>query len=809
MPEKKKNVLTMPLIPVRGTVIFPKLLSNLDIVRTSSVEAVREALNGDRRIFMVTQKDVSNMHPGEQDLFQMGTVVELRQFIQRTDDEYHILVSGLYRAKIENLVQQSPFYTANVVRVSEKRTFQGTNLELEAAVRAVKNAFQRYAMIIQKVPKELLLSVESETDALNLFYLLNNHILLKFEKKQNMLEENDILKRLHMLLEALDEESSIMAIERELFEKVEKKMDRNQRDYFLREQAKIINEELGYGEERPTDEYQAYVDKINAISHIDADSKEKLLGDAKRLLKMPESSHESYVIANYLDTVLSLPWDQFAEEKVDIKKAAEQLDNDHYGLTTVKDRILENIAVRTFKPDVQGQIICLVGPPGVGKTSIGRSIATALHRNFVRISLGGVSDESDIRGHRKTYIGAMPGRVISAIIQSKSHNPVVLLDEIDKLGSSFKGDPSSAMLEVLDPEQNCTFVDHYIEVPFDLSDCLFITTANTLSTISPPLLDRMEVIELSSYTLEEKFHICKEHLIPKEIQKHGLNKKLLSFTDDAIYTMIDGYTREAGVRTLERTVASICRKTAKFLAEEKKKSVRVTLKNLEQLLGPRKYLNENFLKTDQIGLVNGLAWTSVGGELMQIETSIMDGKGEVQLTGNLGSVMKESANTAISYVRSIANQFNIPTDFYQKKDIHIHVPEGAVPKDGPSAGIALATVLVSSLSQIPIRHDVAMTGEITLRGRVLAIGGLKEKAIAAFKSGIKTVLIPSENLRDLRDVDSAVKKSIEFKTCETILDVLNEALVSQSGNERKRQPAPNEKKSLSNDTQTDQGVLGI
>lgn len=797
-----KQTTTLPVIAARGLVVFPNSLIHLDISRERSVEAIRRAMEEDRRLFIVTQRDVMVEEPAQSDLYSIGVVVEIKQFLKHTEDEYKILVSGEYKARLLRLTSTHPFLEAEVRCLPTKAQPAFDSIEIEASIRLLKIAFEKYAMILPKISQELVVSVERENDPTSLFMLIVNNTMLKFEDKQVMLEENNLLERIRLLIHSLNEETQILMMEKEIFEKVQVRIDQNQREYFLREQAKIINEELGYDEEyQPEEETQNYIDRIEAIQNISSESREKLLSEARRLYKMPPSSHEAYVIENYLDTVLELPWDESTVDRIDIKAAQKQLDKDHYGLEKVKERVLENLAVRKFAPEMKGQIICFVGPPGVGKTSVAKSIATALGRKYVRIALGGISDESDIRGHRKTYIGAMPGRIITAIKQAKSRNPLILLDEIDKMGSSFKGDPSSAMLEVLDGEQNSTFVDHYVEIPFDLSDCLFVTTANTLSTIPDPLLDRMEVIELSSYTLEEKFNICKKYLIPKQRKKHGLNAKQIKITDEAVYALIDSYTRESGVRKLERIVATLCRKTAKLLAENGTESVRFTAKNLENHLGPKKYLGEKIADSDQVGLVNGLAWTSVGGELLQIEASVMDGKGQLQLTGNLGNVMKESANTALSYVRSVAHQYGIDPGFYQKKDIHIHVPEGAVPKDGPSAGVALATVLVSALSGIPIRRDVAMTGEITLRGRDLPIGGLKEKAIAAFKSGVKTVLIPDENKSDLEEIDSAVRDSLTFIPCKTAEEVLSAAL-AQPKAILKKSPRPERKHSAEADKET-------
>lgn len=776
--DQKQNdrELIMPAIAARGTVAFPKTTVHLEVGRLKSVLAIEEAIGTNQKIFIVTQKNPDQENPLEEDLYTIGTVVEIRQFHRYGEEEYHLSGVGLYRAKLKRIVADGEYLTASVVRMTERRSLKAPVEEVEALMRALRSYFAKYAFAVKRVNKELMTAIEKEDNPVSVFHLMVTYVPFRFDKKQSILEESDYWVRLKMLLQAMAEEANIAAMERGLLEKVEASIDQNQRDYFLREQAKVIQEELGSGESvfGNPDEYK---EKIQNIKHLTVEGKGKLEGEVNKLFRMPDNSHEAYVISNYLDVVLSLPWDDERKEVFSIEKAQEQLEHDHYGLNKVKERILENLAVRIFNPDIKGQIICLAGPPGVGKTSISKSIAEALGRDFVRISLGGINDESDIRGHRKTYVGAMPGRIITGLAQTKTRNPVILLDEIDKMASSYKGDPSSAMLEVLDSEQNHAFVDHYIEVPYDLSDCFFITTANNIGNIPAPLLDRMEVIELTSYTLEEKFQIAKQHLIPRQAERHGLTKKQAQISDDAIYTLIDSYTKEAGVRNLERKISSLYRKAAKKLAEGKAKTVRFTAKNIESYLGPLKYFGEQIPKENPIGLVNGLAWTSVGGELLPIEASILDGKGTVQLTGNLGNVMKESANAAISYVRSVAKEYGIDPDFYQKNDIHIHAPEGAIPKDGPSAGVALAVVLISALADVPIRKDVAMTGEITLRGRILPIGGLKEKAIAAYKSGVKTVLIPKENERDLIDVDDKVRETLTFIPCSHANEAIKEALL--------------------------------
>ncbi len=779
----------LPVLPARGVVAFPKAVFQVEVARVSSILAIQNAMARGNKIFVVAQKDADCQSPDEGDLYMAGTVVQIKQFYRSGDQAYRLAGLGKYRARIKQLRHADGYLTASLERMPEHTVLRCSEVEAEALLRAVRKALLDYATLFHQDTRDFAIMLAHETDPFRLFSMAASLSPLRCEHKQMLLQEMDLHYRLKTLLELLVKETRFAQMEKELVEQAERQIDQNQRNYFLREQAQIIQNELGEDDAAFGDE-KHYTEKVEAIEHISKEAKEKLLTDIHRLFRMPDSSHEAYVFINYLDTVLSLPWDQMSEESIDLKRAKKQLDLDHYGLKDVKERILENLAIRIFKPDLKGQIICLVGPPGVGKTSVGRSVAAAMGRKFVRVSLGGVSDESDIRGHRKTYIGAMPGRIITGLMEAKTRNPLVLLDEIDKMGSSFKGDPSSAMLEVLDPEQNCTFTDHYIEVPFDLSDCLFLTTANSVSSIPAPLLDRMEVIELSSYTLEEKFHICKQYLLPKQLKRHGLKASQVRMTSSAIYALADGYTREAGVRSLERNVASLIRKAAKRLAEGEVKSVQFTAKNLESYLGPRRYLSERIEKADQIGLVNGLAWTTVGGELMQIEASILDGKGKVQLTGNLGSIMKESAAAAITYIRSIASSYEIPEDFYQNKDIHIHVPDGAVPKDGPSAGLALVTVLVSALSGRAVRRDVAMTGEITLRGRILPIGGLKEKAIAAYKSGVKTVLIPQENLRDLEEIDAAVKDHIQFIPCKTAGEALKIALVEKS-QKQKRPARPN------------------
>ncbi|MBR6736180.1 MAG: endopeptidase La, partial [Oscillospiraceae bacterium] len=623
---------------------------------------------------------------------------------------------------------------------------------------------------------DIVLGVISEEDPAMLSEYIAGNVQFTVDEKQSVLEESNLLRRLEILAEIFENENEILRLEAGIYEKVKQRVDRSQKEYYLREQMKVLSEELGE-DDYADGEIDRYYDKIEALK-LSEEVSEKLNREVYRLSKMPSSSQEAAVIRGYLDTCLDLPWNTVKPVKSDIAFAQKVLDNDHYGMKKVKERMIEAIAVHALAPNIKGQILCLVGPPGVGKTSVAKSIARATGRDYVRIALGGVKDESDIRGHRKTYIGSMPGRIMDAMRQAKSKNPLMLLDEVDKLGGDYKGDPSSALLEVLDSEQNHTFRDHFIELPFDLSDVLFIATANSAEAIPGPLYDRMEVIELPSYTRVEKCHIAREHLIPKQRERHGLTGRQVKMTDDAIYSIIDNYTREAGVRTLERICASIFRKCAKKIVAGEIKSITVSAKNIEELLGPKKFHPDDMLKTDEVGVVNGLAWTSVGGEMLQVEVAILEGTGKIEITGNLGNVMKESAQAAVSYLRAHADEYGISTTFYKDKDIHIHVPEGAVPKDGPSAGITLCTALLSALSGNEVRHDVAMTGEVTLRGRVLPIGGLREKTMAAFRNGIKTVVIPAANEPDLAEVDETVKKAIRFVTAKTVDEVFKVAFNS-------------------------------
>lgn len=772
---EKNNEAMFPAVAMRGFVCFPRLVMHFDVARDISVNAVKSALKNDRLIFLTAQKDVYIEEPEKDDLYEIGVVAEIRQTLKTSDNIIRVLVEGLYRAKIKNISEENDMLKCTVKKLPDYSSVKPDPVELAAIVRSVKDVFRQYSELIPKMPKELVNSIISQNNPFKLFENIAYNINLEYEEKQMLLEESSILSRFGMLYANLVHEIEILEIEKDIHEEVRNNIDKNQRDYYLREQMRVISAQLG--DEDSHEEAYDYMDRIYGLDLSD-DITEKLIKEAERLLKMPSSTQESFVIRNYLDTVLDLPWNKKSKTKVDIKKSAKILDKEHYGLKKVKDRILESIAVHALMPEVTGQILCLVGPPGVGKTSIGRSIAKALGREYVRVSLGGVRDESDIRGHRKTYVGAMPGRIINAMKQAGTSNPLILFDEIDKMGNDFRGDPASAMLEVLDGEQNKEFRDHYIELPFDLSKVVFITTANTTDTIPKPLLDRMEVIELTSYTREEKFHIAKNHLIPKQLKKHGLKASQMKINDAVIYDIIDYYTKEAGVRNLERMVASLCRKAAKEIISDEIKKVTFTKKNIESYIGAKKYPDEDKSEINEVGIVNGLAWTSVGGVLMPLEVLILDGKGNIETTGSLGDVMKESAKLAVSYTRSVAKKYNIPEDFYKTKDIHIHAPEGAVPKDGPSAGVTMTTALVSALSGIPVKCDVAMTGEITLHGKVLPIGGLREKTMAAYKSEISTVIIPASNKSDLDDVDETVKSATEFVFASTIEDVLDNALCS-------------------------------
>ncbi len=776
-----KNNEILPAISLRGLVVFPSMVLHFDVGRERSVNALKAATEGDGHIFLVAQKDAANADPEIDELYEIGVVAEVRQLLTTPDGSTRVLVEGLYRAKRVKTANRTEYLRFEVKALPARNTALSDTTKT-ACRRALKNAFVDYAQITPKMPRELYDSIVGEEDCEKLFEKVVFNVVLKVEDKQRLLETNGTLNRIKTLIGMLTSELEIIETEMDIQEQVKEQVDKNQREYYLREQLRVISRQLGDGDS-PQEEVERYIEQIAALG-LSEDVTDKLVKEAEKLMKMSYSSQEAGVIRGYLDTVLELPWNERTKDKLDIAKVQKQLDKDHFGLAKVKERITETIAVRALAPDIKGQIICLYGPPGVGKTSIGKSIAKALGRNYARISLGGVRDEAEIRGHRKTYVGSMPGRVIAALKQAKSMNPVILLDEIDKMSNDYKGDPSSAMLEVLDSEQNNAFVDHYLEIPVDLSDVLFITTANSLDTISPPLLDRMEVIELNSYTREEKFNIAKKHLLPKQLKKHGEKSATVKVSDKALYGIIDFYTKEAGVRKLERKIADICRKAAKRLVSGEKK-INVTDANLSDFLGVKKYLPEHLAAQDEIGLVNGLAWTSVGGTMLPLEVLVLDGTGKTEFTGSLGDVMKESAKIAVSLTRALADKYGIDKEFYKNKDIHVHAPEGAVPKDGPSAGVTLTTALVSALGGIPVRRDVAMTGEITLRGKVLAIGGLKEKAMAAYRAGVKTVCIPKENEPDIAELDEVVRQNVKFVVAEDIGTVLDAALVTPNCSPKK------------------------
>lgn len=773
--EENLGIKTIPMIAMRGIVLFPKMVLHFDVGRKQSVAALDEVMKGNRLLFLSSQKKIEETDIKESNIYKVGIVAEVRQVYKTDSGTMRVLVEGKYRAKLLGIREFEPYLIADIEEYPMKELRPQKSILCAALIRTVKDLFNQYSFLVPKMPKEIIGKGLSIDDPLVLGEYLAGNLNLSVEDKQQILEESNSVKRLEILAHVLENENSILSVEHDIYEKVKDQVDQNQKEYYLREQLKAITDELGEGE-NIQEEADVYRKKILSLS-LEEEVQNKFLTECTRLSKMPPNSQEASVIIEYLDTCLSLPWNTCTVDKIDLDKARKQLDKNHYGLEKVKNRIIELLAVKKIAPDVKGQILCLSGPPGVGKTSIAKDIATAMGRKYARISLGGMRDESDIRGHRKTYIGAMPGRIINAIKTSGSKNPLILLDEIDKMGNDYKGDPASAMLEVLDPEQNVSFTDHYIDVPFDLSDVLFITTANDITAVPEPLQDRLEIIDVASYTREEKFQIAKKHLVKKEMKKHGLTSKVFKIDDSAIYSMIDFYTREAGVRNLERTIATLCRKSAKVIVAKESEKVTISDLNIVDYLGSKKFKPDVVAEKDEVGLVNGLAWTSVGGELLQIEVAILDGNGKIELTGQLGDVMKESARTAISLVRSRTEKYGIEHDFYKTKDVHIHCPEGAIPKDGPSAGVTMTTAIVSALSGIPVKKDVAMTGEITLRGRVLPIGGLREKTMAAYRAGMKTVIIPYDNISDLDEVDPVVKEAIEFIPASDIDTVLKNALV--------------------------------
>lgn len=762
----------MPIVALRGLTVFPGMSLHFDVGRKKSIAALKNAMNNDQRIFLVAQKDAGVNEPELDDLYEVGVVCEIKQMIKIPNSpNLRVAVEGLCRGDLITIIQPKPFLVGVINEIDEKIAPQTP--ENNAYARLLKDEFEDYALKIAKVSNEVISKIISINEIGELADFICANTFFDYPDKQKILNEFDPQKRAEVLFTLLKNENLTLNIEAEIQEKVNKEVDKNQREYYLREEMKVIADQLGDGE-NPIEEADEYGEKIDALKCSD-EIKAILYKECDKLMKMPLGSHEATVVRNYLDKCLEIPFGIYTKNSINLEKSRKILDKDHYGLDKVKTRIIESLAVYKRNPGYAGQIICLYGPPGVGKTSIVKSLAKSMNRNYVRVALGGIHDEAEIRGHRKTYIGAMTGRIIDALIKSGSMNPIILLDEIDKIGNDYKGDPSSALLEALDPEQNASFTDHYIDFPIDLSKVLFITTANDVSTVSAPLYDRMEVIELNSYTADEKFNIAKKHLIKKELLKHNISPKEFKISDAALYKIIDCYTKEAGVRGLEKQISNLCRKAATAL-EEGETVFRVTPKNLNKYLGIEKYEKDLSLEKDTVGVVNGLAWTQVGGTMLPIEVSALKGTGKLELTGNLGDVIKESAKTAVSYIRYKSDEYGIDSDFYKTKDIHIHAPEAAISKDGPSAGLAITTAILSELTGIPIKANVAMTGEISLKGRALPIGGLKEKSMAAYKAGCDTVIIPKSNYKDLQEISSEVKQAVKFITVEYFDEILPIAL---------------------------------
>ncbi|WP_427338199.1 endopeptidase La [Caloranaerobacter sp. DY30410] len=771
----------IPLIPLRGLSVFPYMVMHFDVGRDKSINALEQAMVNNSLIFLTSQKEANVDMPSAEDFYHVGTVCKIKQMLKLPGDAIRVLVEGINRGKIIEILKEDPYFEVEIEEFIYD-TEKEKDIETEAMMRLVLEAFEEYVKVGNKVSPDVVITVSEISEPGRLADVIASYIQLKPEDKQKILEAFDPYERLETLYIILKEEIEVLEIEEKIYQRVRKQINKLQKEYYLKEQLKAIQKELGEddGIEAEVEEYKKKINKIKMPKEV----KEKALKEADRLLKLSPASAETGVIRNYLEWIIELPWDKKTKDRIDIKKSREILDEDHYGLKDVKERILEYLAIRQLAKNMKGPILCLVGPPGVGKTSIAKSIARSLNRKFVRMSLGGVRDEAEIRGHRRTYVGAIPGRIISSMRKVGSKNPVFLFDEIDKLSSDFRGDPASALLEVLDPEQNNAFIDHYLEVPFDLSKVMFITTANTTSTIPRPLLDRMEVIRISGYTEEEKVQIAMKYLLPKQMKEHGLKKENIVISENTIRDIINKYTREAGVRNLERNIANICRKVAKKIVEDNVKTVRINSNNLHKYLGIPKFRYEKAAEEHQVGIATGLAWTAFGGETLSIEVNCMNGTGKLQLTGQLGDVMKESAMAGISYIRSKASELGIEEDFYKEKDIHIHVPEGAIPKDGPSAGITMATAVISALSNIPVRSDVAMTGEITLRGRVLPVGGIKEKVLAAHRAGIKKVILPWDNKKDMEEIPDKVKRKLEFVLVKNMDEVLENALVKEDdGNE--------------------------
>ena len=766
------TTMNIPVLALRGLTAFPNLTLSLEAEREISIFALDSAMQSERKVFLVTQREIGTADPEEEDLYEVGTVCRILQIVKISDTSVRLIVEGIQRARLNRLWQTKPFLQANVELLEEGHA-PAHSTRVEALLRQTYSLFGGYQELVSGIPADLMAAVLDERDPGHLADLIAQNITLRHQDRQRILEQLHPVRRLMEVNEILAHETDVLSLEVEMQQKVRERVGRVQRDMVLREQMKVLQHELG---EDGDEEIEEYTHRVHAL-RVDDEIRKKLLREVDRLAKQPYGSAEASVIRNYLDVCLEVPWGKRTRDRADVAQARKILDRDHFGLQEVKERILEFIAVRQICPESKGKILCLVGPPGVGKTSIALSVAKAMNRRLYRLSLGGVRDEADIRGHRKTYIGAMPGRIIDGIVHSGSMNPLLVLDEIDKLASDMRGDPASALLEVLDSEQNSAFRDHFLEIPVDLSQVMFITTANTTDTIPRPLLDRMEVIRLTSYTDEEKLQIAKNHLLPKQLKEHGLRKTQLRISDEALRAVIAGYTRESGVRQLERLLGKLCRKTAMALVTTDVKSLTVTPGGLHDLLGPARYEDAVHSTNDQVGVVNGLAWTEVGGEILEVEANVMPGSGKLELTGNLGTVMQESAKAALSCLRSRCDSLGIEPDFYKTKDIHIHFPEGAVPKDGPSAGIAITTAVLSALTGRRVRGTVAMTGEVTLRGRVLAIGGLKEKTMAALRNGVRTVIIPKANVKDLEEIDQTVRAALHFVPVETVDAVFEAALL--------------------------------
>ncbi|NLT20252.1 MAG: endopeptidase La [Syntrophomonadaceae bacterium] len=767
----------IPMLPLRGVLVFPYTVIHLDVGRKRSINAIEEAMLDTKEIFLATQKDAQTDDPDISDIYTVGTVAEIRQILKMPGGTMRVLVEGLYRAEVKEYLPSDSYLHVSIIEYNDEE--QEKTAQVEAIMRTLVSQFEQFVRMSKKIPPETVVSVVSIEEPGRLADVIASHLSLRIDEKQKVLEARDVYKRLNYLCELLAKEMEVLELERKINIRVRKQMEKTQKEYYLREQIKAIQKELGEKDERASEVEELREAILKA--KLPKEAHEKAFKELDRLEKMPPMVAEAVVVRNYLDWLLSLPWSVETKDRLDLKVAEQILEEDHYGLEKPKERILEYLAIRKLAKKMKGPILCLVGPPGVGKTSLGKSVARSLNRKFVRMSLGGVRDEAEIRGHRRTYVGSMPGRVLQSIKQAGSKNPVFLLDEIDKMTMDFRGDPASALLEVLDPEQNSTFSDHYLETAFDLSKVMFITTANSIYNIPKPLLDRMEVIEISGYTEEDKVHIARDYLVPKQIKENGLKSDNITFSEGSIRKIIREYTREAGVRSLEREIASVCRKVARQVVEDPSTSVNVSASMIEKYLGTARYRYGVAEADNQVGVATGLAWTEAGGDILSIEVALLKGKGNLTLTGKLGDVMKESAQAALTYVRSRAEELKIEDEIYQKSDVHLHVPEGAIPKDGPSAGITIAIALASAMSGIPVRNDVAMTGEITLRGRVLPIGGLKEKVLAAHRAGIYTVIMPLDNRKDLAEVPANVKRKMKFIPVSHMDEVLNETLVRSEG----------------------------